>query len=188
MLARSPVPLPKDLPPRGRGTARRRWKEFPPAVSIAPGSPVGQGLRPCRRLHIGALRSPLSPFAPPEETCSSPVTPPQRPPSSREGDHPQAVEGVPSRYLHCTGFTRRSKPSVLPPITYRGFAIAPITLRASFRSPLYNPGCRVATLLVSKGVMGFLGDLREDRSRARPVGGSARRSIPSEREQPCCDL
>ena len=23
-----PVPLPKDLPPRGRGTARRRWKEF----------------------------------------------------------------------------------------------------------------------------------------------------------------
>ncbi len=59
---------------------------------------------------------------------------------------------------------------------------------ASSRSSLYNPGCRVATLLVSKGVMGFLGDLREDRSRARPVGGSARRSIPSEREQPCCDL
>ena len=47
---------------------------------------------------------------------------------------------------------------------------------------------RVETLLVSMGVMGFLGDLREDRSRARPVGGSARRSIPSEREQPCCDL
>mgnify|MGYP001092846507 CR=1 FL=1 len=51
-----------------------------------------------------------------------------------------------------------------------------------------NSGSRVATLVVSTGVMGFLGDLREDRSRARPVGGSARRSIPSEREQPCCDL
>ena len=35
---------------------------------------------------------------------------------------------------------------------------------------IYNPGCRVATLLVLMGVMGFLGDLREDRSRARPVG------------------
>ena len=83
---------------------------------------------------------------------------------------------------------RRSRPPALPSIGYRGFAVAPKTLRASSRSPLYNPGCRVETLLVSKGVMGFLGDLREDRSRARPVGGSARRSIPSEREQPCCDL
>ena len=138
----SPAPLPKDLPPRGRGTARRRWKEFPriappyhpsrallkpliqPRVqgrnparfnggygvprgfkgeksksppnplglaervprpqavegvprpspvekfpfSTPPGSPVGQALRPCRRLHIGALRSPLSPFAPLKET------------------------------------------------------------------------------------------------------------------------
>ena len=83
---------------------------------------------------------------------------------------------------------RRSRPSPLPSIGYRGFAVAPITLRAPARSLLYNSGCRVETLLVSKGVMGFLGDLREDRSRARPVGGSARRSIPSEREQPCCDL
>ena len=83
---------------------------------------------------------------------------------------------------------RRSSPTALPSIAYRGFAVAPITLRASSRSLVYNPGCRVATLLVSMGVMGFLGDLREDRSRARPVGGSARRSIPSEREQPCCDL
>ncbi len=56
------------------------------------------------------------------------------------------------------------------------------------RRLVYNSGCRVETLLVLMGVMGFLGDLREDRSRARPVGGSARRSIPSEREQPCCDL
>ena len=83
---------------------------------------------------------------------------------------------------------RRSRPTALPSIAYRGFAVAPITLRAPSRRFLYNPGCRVETLLVSKGVMGFLGDLREDRSRARPVGGSARRSIPSEREQPCCDL
>ena len=56
---------------------------------------------------------------------------------------PQAVEGVPSRYLHRTGFTRRSKPSVLPPITYRGFAIAPITLRSLptilARSPVPSP-------------------------------------------------
>ena len=83
---------------------------------------------------------------------------------------------------------RRSRPSPLPSIGYRGFAVAPITLRAPSRSFVYNSGCRVETLLVSMGVMGFLGDLREDRSRARPVGGSARRSIPSEREQPCCDL
>ena len=83
---------------------------------------------------------------------------------------------------------RRSRPPALPSIAYRGFAVAPITLRAPSRRFLYNSGSRVATLVVSMGVMGFLGDLREDRSRARPVGGSARRSIPSEREQPCCDL
>ena len=83
---------------------------------------------------------------------------------------------------------RRSRPPALPSIAYRGFAVAPMTLRAPSRNLVYNPGSRVETLLVSKGVMGFLGDLREDRSRARPVGGSARRSIPSEREQPCCDL
>ena len=155
----------------------------------------------------------------------SPVLPPQRPPSPREGDRPQAVEGVSLPHsvekvssLHLTGFTRRSKPPVLPPIEYRGFAIAPITLRPPSqryllippaprppspktslfegggppagggrssrpspvegvpahrapislrmpsRSPLYNPGCRVATLLVSMGVMGFLGDSREDRN------------------------
>ena len=55
---------------------------------------------------------------------------------------------------------RRSKPAALSSIAYRGFAVAPITLRAPSRSHLYNPGCRVETLLVSKGVMGFLGDLR----------------------------
>ena len=62
---------------------------------------AGQGLRPCRRLDIGALRSPLSPFAP-------------------------------SRNL------------------------------------VYNPGCRVATLLVLMGVMGFLGNLR-GRNRNLPL-------------------
>ena len=55
---------------------------------------------------------------------------------------------------------RRSRPSPLPSIGYRGFAVAPMTLRAPSRNLVYNPGCRVETLLVSKGVMGFLGDLR----------------------------
>ena len=36
------------------------------------------------------------------------------------------------------------------------------------RSLLYNPGCRVETLLVLMGVMGFLGDLR-GRSRNLPL-------------------
>ena len=74
-----------------------------------------------------------------------------RPPSKRE------VWGV-----------RRSKPAALPSIAYRGFAVAPITLRAPSRSHLYNPGCRVATLLVLMGVMGFLGDLR-GRNRNLPL-------------------
>ena len=78
-----------------------------------PGSPAGQGLWPCRRLPIGALQSPLSPFArPPKETCPfsrPPVTPPKRPPSSREGDRPQAVEGVPSRN-HRKTFPHSSNP------------------------------------------------------------------------------
>ena len=55
---------------------------------------------------------------------------------------------------------RRSRPAALPSIGYRGFAVAPMTLRAPSRRFLYNSGCRVETLLVSKGVMGFLGDLR----------------------------
>ena len=38
----------------------------------------------------------------------------------------------------------------------------------SARSSLYNSGCRVATLLVSMGVMGFLGDLR-GRNRNLPL-------------------
>ena len=63
---------------------------------------------------------------------------------------------------------RRSRPPALPSIGYRGFAVAPITLRAPFRRFLYNSGCRVETLLVSKGVMGFLGDLR-GRNRNLPL-------------------
>ena len=63
---------------------------------------------------------------------------------------------------------RRSRPPALPSIAYRGFAIAPITLRAPSRNLVYNPGCRVETLLVSKGVMGFLGDLR-GRNRNLPL-------------------
>ena len=70
----------------------------------------------------------------------------------RCGGPPPSKRGV-------LGF-RRSMPAALPSIGYRGFAVAPMTLRASSRSLLYNPGCRVATLLVSMGVMGFLGDLR----------------------------
>ena len=69
--------------------------------------------------------------------------------------------------LLCRGL-RRSRPAALPSIAYRGFAVAPMTLRAPSRSLLYSPGCRVETLLVSKGVMGFLGDLR-GRNRNLPL-------------------
>ena len=132
------------FPPNPLGLAERvprpQAVEGVPAILTSSRTPAGQNLRFCRRLHIGALRSPLSPFARPlNDTCSfpqPPVLPPQRPPSSREGDRPQTVEGVPLPHsvekvssLHLTGFTRRSKPPVLLPIAYRGFAIAPITLR-----------------------------------------------------------
>ena len=63
---------------------------------------------------------------------------------------------------------RRSRPAALPSIAYRGFAVAPMTLRAPSRNLVYTPGCRVETLLVSKGVMGFLGDLR-GRNRNLPL-------------------
>ena len=33
---------------------------------------------------------------------------------------------------------------------------------------IYNPGSRVATLVVSMGVMGFLGDLRGEKSKSPP--------------------
>ena len=63
---------------------------------------------------------------------------------------------------------RRSRPPALPSIAYRGFAVAPKPLRAPSRRFLYNSGCRVATLLVSTGVMGFLGDLRGRNSKSPP--------------------
>ena len=75
--------------------------------------------------------------------------------------------GPPPSKREVLGF-RRSKPAALPSIGYRGFAVAPKPLRASSRSLLYNPGCRVETLLVSKGVMGFLEDLR-GRNRNLPL-------------------
>ena len=54
---------------------RRARNAFTPSTATAVPLPqggrsegfAGQGLRPCRRLHIGALRSPLSPFARPLE-------------------------------------------------------------------------------------------------------------------------
>ena len=83
-----------DRPQAVEGVSRPSpMEKFP--FSTSPGSPVGQALRPCRRLPIGALRSPLSPFAPSRRYFPVPRPPPQRPPSSREGDRPQAVEGVP---------------------------------------------------------------------------------------------
>ena len=51
---------------------------------------------------------------------------------------------------------RRSRPPALPSIGYRGFAVAPMTLRAPSRIFFYYSGSRVATLVVSMGVMGFL--------------------------------
>ena len=63
---------------------------------------------------------------------------------------------------------RRSRPAALPSIAYRGFAVAPKPLRAPSRNLVYNPGSRVATLVVSMGVMGFLGDLRGRNSKSPP--------------------
>ena len=74
---------------------------------------------------------------------------------------------------------RRSRPPALPPIAYRGFAVAPMTLRAPSRKLLYNPGCRVETLLVSKGVMGFLGDLRGRNSKSPPNPLGLAERVPS---------
>ena len=76
-------------------------------------------------------------------------------------------------------FHRRSRPAALPSIGYRGFAVAPMTLRAPSRNLVYNPGCRVETLLVSKGVMGFLGDLRGRNSKSPPNPLGLRSTSPS---------
>ena len=78
-----------------------------------------------------------------------------------------AAGGPPPSKREVLGF-RRSRPTALPSIAYRGFAVAPMTLRAPSRNPLYNSGSRVATLVVSMGVMGFLGDLRGRNSKSPP--------------------
>ena len=83
-----------------------------------------------------------------------------RTPSTASGRSPSLDEGG-------LGF-RRSRPTALPSIGYRGFAVAPMTLRAPSRNLVYNPGSRVATLVVSMGVMGFLGDLRGRNSKSPP--------------------
>ena len=146
---------------------------------------AGQGLRPCRRLDIGALRSPLYPFARPLEgllltrrgrtgaqcaplrgtamqpsvanasnCCNdaaqrckrisplrflprcrgahrAPVDIPQTldfpipiPPSSREGDRPQAVEGVSRRWKEFAGGGRRKKPRWEGFSSRRGFFVS----------------------------------------------------------------
>ena len=59
---------------------------------------------------------------------------------------------------------------LLPPPTGRSPSLdeGGLGFRASSQSLVYNPGCRVATLLVSMGVMGFLGDLRGRNSKSPP--------------------
>ena len=69
-----------------------------------------------------------------------------RTPSTACGLLPPPAGGPPPSMREVLGF-RRSRPAALPSIGYRGFAVAPMTLRASSRSLLYNPGCRVETLL-----------------------------------------
>ena len=49
--------------------------------------------------------------------------------------------GSPPSRREVLGF-RRSRPAALPSIAYRGFAVAPMTLRAPSRRFLYNSGCR----------------------------------------------
>ena len=137
---RPPSPLPKDLPLRGRGTARRRWKEFLSRTrlkkflpSTSPGSPAGQNLRFCRRLHIGALRSPLPPFARSlNDTCSFPQSPvplpkdlPLRgrgtarrrwkefPPHSVESVYALNPHSILTAYSGCNSFA--PKPSIFQP-------------------------------------------------------------------------
>ena len=109
-----------DLPPRGRGTARRRWKEFSPAVigrrSLSPSPSTGFPRRskppvlpPIAYRGFALAPKPLRPLPKKLARPPAPVSPPQRPPSSREGDRPQAVEGVPSRN-HRKTFPHSSNP------------------------------------------------------------------------------
>ena len=96
-------------------------------------------------------------------------------PSTVCGLLPPSADGPPPSRREVLG-VRRSRPTALPSIAYRGFAVAPMTLRAPSRNLIYNPGCRVETLLVSMGVMGFLAE--RVYSFHRPRGGPP----PSRRE------
>ena len=64
-----------------------------------------------------------------------------RTPSTARGLLPPPAGGPPPSKREVLGF-RRSKPAALPSIGYRGFAVAPMTLRAPSRRFLYNSGCR----------------------------------------------
>ena len=152
-------PAPPDLPPRGRGTARRRWKEFVTITGLrgiatmrcicicelhccrlgnVESSSADDGTRSARPRGLGGdfeflpLKSPRNPITPIETSrvatlhpglytrirecarrvigaTAKPLYPIDgkaggldrrnpRPPSSREGDRPQAVEGVRNHY------------------------------------------------------------------------------------------
>ena len=71
-LIQSP-PAPPDLPPRGRGTARRRWKEFVPLTRLrktGESSSADDGTRSARPRGLGGdfeflpLKSPRNPITP----------------------------------------------------------------------------------------------------------------------------
>ena len=84
-------------PPNPLGLAERVPRPHPvegvPSLHLhPPGSPAGQNLRFCRRLHIGALRSPLSPFAPSRRNL---LVPP--PPSPLPKDLPPRGRGTARR-------------------------------------------------------------------------------------------
>ena len=63
----------------------------------------------------------------------------------------------------------RAMRELLPPLRrFPSLEEGGLGLHALSRSLLYNSGCRVATLLVLMGVMGFLGDLRGRNSKSPP--------------------
>ena len=72
---------------------------------------------------------------------------------------------------------------LLPPPTGRSPSLdeGGLGFRASSQSLVYNPGSRVSTLVVSMGVMGFLGDLRGRNSKSppNPLGLAERVSRPA---------
>ena len=65
-------------------------------------------------------------------------------PPAGGGRSSSPVPGGKVPFLNPTGFTRRSSPPALPPIVYRGFAVAPITLRPSQRNLTVPPSPRTS--------------------------------------------